>query len=151
MEKRTEADIKRLVELLSTDEFIRYISEKIENPFRATSNVRIVELLDGVFMENPPKPLRLHHFQIEGEPDALDQLPNLLKTYVLKTDYDFGTDAEVDRKFTYIIYRILHGHGNSFNSFKSFSLAFSKVRPLRRLYEDMEKYFQQKNAKKSKR
>uniref|UniRef100_A0A7S3LIG8 Uncharacterized protein n=1 Tax=Aplanochytrium stocchinoi TaxID=215587 RepID=A0A7S3LIG8_9STRA len=142
LEKRTPEDIKRLVELYTTESFLDFISEEIENPFRATSNARLVKLLDSIFMKDPTKKLKLSDFEISGEPDSLHQLPNLLKTYIIQSDYEFGTDKEVDRKFAYIIFRVLEGCGNNFRSFKAFALAFNKARRLHKEVEKIERHFE---------
>lgn len=138
-------DVYRLIKLYSrNEEFTNYIANVASDPFRTTSFLRHVEVLDNAFRNKlatkDVSEICLEDFKCKEERGILNQLPNLLKTYVLKSDYEFGNNEESDRDFCYLVYRIIRA-GNTFKSYRHFETAFLKAGSLSFMYKRLEKEF----------
>lgn len=140
-----ETDVEKLVVLYATnEEFTSFIANEAVDPFRTTSYMDKVLVLDDIFRiklrRKTVSEIRLTDFQSEEMDSLLNQLPNLLKTYVIKTDYEFGNNKKVDENFCYIVYRIIQSE-RVFKSFKTFETAFLKASALRYDYKKYAKKF----------
>lgn len=142
------SDVEKLVVLYATnEEFTSFIANDAVDPFRTTSYMDKVLILDDIFRiklkHKQVAEIRLSDFKSDKMDSLLNQLPNLLKTYVIKTDYEFGNNKSVDEHFCYIVYRIIQSD-RVFKSFKTFETAFLKASTLRYDYKKYSKKFMAK-------
>lgn len=141
----TEKDIQRLVELYATnEEFTFFIAYEAADPFRTTSYIHKVKLLDAAFRgalkEKNIKDIKLEDFDSDEVTNVLNQLPNLLKTYVIRTEYEFGNNKRCDEQFCYLVFRIIQSD-RVFKSYKTFEIAFRRAQPLKYMYNRLEPKF----------